>query len=92
MYGWGIEAIEEFRRNGVDVESLLRERDYEVQRQEEENRIGTARYNKRYRIMSLGTDQPHYLRAMNMNKESNGSAIRALVGLRCGNMEEENKY
>ncbi|EZA46976.1 hypothetical protein X777_00535 [Ooceraea biroi] len=72
----------------MDIEDMLKERDYEIQRQEEENRILDARYNKRFRIMNLGKDNPNYLRKSFMDKEENEKGIRALVGLRCGTREE----
>ncbi|EZA58512.1 hypothetical protein X777_14674 [Ooceraea biroi] len=90
--GWGIGAVEEFRRNETEMEDLLRERELDLQKQMEEKGIREARYNARYRVLELGKDKPKYLLKENLGRVRAGDDVRALVRLRCGNMEDAHKY
>ena len=78
------------RRN--DRTGTGRERD--IQRQEEESRLQEARYNRKYKEIGVksGEAGPKYLNMESLNKIKGGEGIRALANLRCGNMEEANKY
>jgi len=55
----------------------------------EENRIREARYNKKYKEI-MWIDRPSYLQRVDLDWIEDG--IRALMMLRCGNMEESNKH
>jgi len=52
----------------------------------------TARYNERYKEFDTGNRCPNYLRKENICKIGVGEGVRGLVRLKCGNMEEGNKY
>lgn len=90
--GWGIVAIDGMPGIERDLIKELRERERDVQRQEEERRIREAKYNKRYKIFMDRSRIPCYLEESEVRKRKNGEGIRALMRLRCGNMEVENKY
>lgn len=90
--GWGIEALEDLRQRGIDLRKELGERDWVVQRQAEEGKIREARYNKKYKELETGDEGPSYLRKSSVDEGNIGDMIRALLRVRCGNMEEGNKY
>ena len=75
---------ESFEKNLIN-----RERD--LQKQWERERIDRSRYNKRYKEISMKNRIPNYLRVENMEQKRRDE-IRALFKLRCGNLEEKNKY
>lgn len=54
-------------------------------------RIREARYNSRYKDIDLGIGKPSYLREKNMDNIL-VEEIRALIRIRCGNMEKNNKF
>jgi len=51
-----------------------------------------VKYNSRYRELQTEGGIPKYLERENLEKIEMGDGIRALVMLRCGNLEEWNKY
>lgn len=57
-----------------------------------EARIREARYNSKYKDILLSEEKPQYLKEGNLDKLNYGYKIRALIKVRCGNMEEDNKY
>jgi len=59
-----------------------------VQRQIEESRILKARYNKRYREITLDGRSPSYLKSENSEETNIEDKMRVLIKLRCDNMEE----
>ncbi|KMQ97412.1 hypothetical protein RF55_2255 [Lasius niger] len=67
-------------------------RDWEVQRQVEECKIKEAKYNKKYKDLEPLLEGPRYLRKVCLDKGNTGDNVRALLRLRCGNMEDRNKY
>lgn len=71
---------------------LIRERD--IQRQEEEEKIRKARYNKRIKkIKKEGNkERSSYLRKENLEGVKWGKGVNTLMRLRCRNLEEENKH
>ncbi|KYQ58106.1 hypothetical protein ALC60_02913 [Trachymyrmex zeteki] len=86
--GWGIEA-REVKGGSEDFEELVnKERDL---RQWEEGKIRNARYNVRYKTWETINGTPLYLRQKNL-KDWKRDEVRALMKLRCGNLEEDNKY
>ncbi|KYN09549.1 hypothetical protein ALC57_18336 [Trachymyrmex cornetzi] len=91
--GWGINA-RELREGGnerrFEKEIIRRERD--GQRQCEESKLRAARYNVRYKEFDAGNRKHNYLRKENLGRIGIGEGVRGLVRLRCGNMEEGNKY
>ncbi|KYN24322.1 hypothetical protein ALC57_04060 [Trachymyrmex cornetzi] len=91
--GWGINA-RELREGGnegrLEKEIIRRERD--GQRQWEESKLRAARYNVRYKEFDAGNRKHNYLRKENLGRIGIGEGVRGLVRLRCGNMEEGNKY
>jgi len=70
----------------------LKNRDRDTQKQWEESRISEARYNKKYKEIKKAGIVPKYLRLESKKETQKGKGTRALMKLRCGNMEEENKY
>lgn len=90
--GWGIDVLENLRREGYNMEEELIGRERDIQRQWEDGRIATAKYNKRYREIGVRGEGPKYLRKESIEKGNMGEGIRALIKLRCGNLEEVNKY
>ncbi|XP_029676802.1 uncharacterized protein LOC115243745 [Formica exsecta] len=90
--GWGIEALEILREEGIDISEELRNRDREVQRQLEDNKIREARYNKKYKDLETRLEGPMYLKEGNMDIGNLGDSVKALLRLRCKNMEDRNKY
>lgn len=90
--GWGIEAIGMLRNEGRNVEEEIISRERDIQRQWEDGKIRETKYNKRYKDIERGVEGPGYLREEDRDKAGTGDRIRALVKLRCGNMEGINKY
>lgn len=80
--GWGIAAVDSMERN---IEEEINTRKWEVQRQVEGNKIEEARY------MSVGRI-PENLGIEKLRSVENGMGVRALIRVRCSNMEEDNKY
>lgn len=86
-----------FRRSGQDrkreggKEKLIT-RERELQRQWEETKITNAKYNRRYKDIRGEEDVKEYLKKECLDKEWKGDNVRALIKLRCGNLEEMNKY
>lgn len=89
--GWGREA-EEVKESKNKLEFLLREREKDIQKQEIDSKLKEARYNRRYGKESAERSRPRYLSKNNLSNGNKGTEIRGLLRLRCGNMEEENKY
>lgn len=81
----------QMRNSGGNVIKMLRERE-DIQWQIIESKIREARYNNKYRDLKLGNETPKYLLKENTDNSKIGKEIRALIRLRCGNMEESNKY
>ena len=92
--GWGVEAIDTWEGGGEELELELIRRERDIQRQEEEGKILESRYNKKYKEIGIksGEGGPRYLGSESLNKAKGGEGIRALINLRCGSMEEANKY
>lgn len=90
--GWGVEAkeIKEGGDNDFELKLINRERDN--QRQWEESKILSAKYNSRYKDIGTMYDLPGYLRRESIIDTSRGEEVRALIKLRCGNLEKANKY
>ncbi|KYM77119.1 hypothetical protein ALC53_12414 [Atta colombica] len=84
--GWSLRArrYEEKIKSG-NTGNLL------VQRQWERKRINRAKYNKRYKEIGIENRLPNYLRSENM-KIRKGGEMRALIKLRCRNLERKNKH
>lgn len=61
-----------------------------IQRQIEEGKLREARYNRKYKELNEIGDKPKYLEGRNGMDRKDGMAIRTIIRLRCGNMEEEN--
>jgi len=70
----------------------MRERERERTREEGKSKIAEARYNKRYKEILAEEGIPRYLKRSNLENEIKGDRIRALIKLRCGNLEEWNKF
>lgn len=73
----------------MKVELISKEED--TQRQYEERRILKVKYNKKYKEVILN-DGPSNLRKENLEEISREDEMRDLIKLRCGNVEQENKY
>lgn len=80
-------AIEE--RNLVKE---LRNRDRDTQRQREASLIRDANYNKKCKECVEEGIMPRYLERERIEDLRDGRGVRALIRLRCDNMEEDNKY
>lgn len=87
--GWGIEAWK--MKNGEDMEVELISREMGIQKQYE-GKILKAKYNKKYKEVSAGEKGPRYLRKENLDEISRKDEVRALIKIRCGNMEQDNQY
>jgi len=74
----------------MERDLINRERD--IQRQWEDSRIRQARYNIKYKEIKLDEKGPRYLIKENGEILNKGEEVRALVKLRCGNLESANKY
>jgi len=70
----------------------LRERERDVQRQMEDYRVDEAKYNKYYKSVRSVGKVPEYLEIGRLRKIENGEGVRALIRVRCGNIEKDNKY
>jgi len=90
--GWGTIAIDNMSREERNIKEELRERERDVQRQMEDYRVEEARYNKSYKSVRIVGKAPEYLEIDRLRKIENGEGVRALIRVRCGNMEEDNKY
>jgi len=94
--GWDMEVEERVEWNREEMEKEVTERERSRLRKEEEERIKNARYkeitiNTRYKEISVLEGCSRYLKAKNLEEISKGE-IRALIKLRCGNLENANKY
>lgn len=88
----GIEDIEVKYNERDNLETELINREKDIQRQWQEGRISNARYNMKYKEIEVEGRGPRYLRSENLNKIGKGDKVKALIKLRCGNMEGANKY
>lgn len=93
--GWGIREVNNKRNSRKEEENLEEEimrRERDIQRQMEGSRIEKAKYNEEYKEIEVKEKTPLYLSKMNLENINEGKAVRALLRMRCGNMEEANKY
>lgn len=90
--GWGIEAKEIREDVGDNLEIELIDKERDTQRQWEDEKIAKARYNRIYRRIGLKGKLPMYLESRNIEDTSRGDEIRAKMKLKCGNLEQVNKY
>ncbi|KMQ84191.1 hypothetical protein RF55_18228 [Lasius niger] len=90
--GWGILTVEDRVEENDNFERTILERERDVQRQIEDGRIREAKYNREYGEIVAIRKLPKYLEKANLDKSDNGKGILALAKMRCGNMEEQNKY
>lgn len=88
---WGIETLEVRNGGGEDTKVELISKEEDTQRQYEEGRILKVKYNKKYKEVILN-DGPSNLRKENLEEISREDEMRDLIKLRCGNVEQENKY
>ena len=70
----------------INLENDLRTRERDIQRQEEESRIRESKYNKKYKHWMVD-EIPDYLRSC-----KKGDEVSLIARLRCGSLEEGNKY
>lgn len=89
--GWGVCAIDHMDREEMDLIKDLRQRERDIQKQMEMGKIKNARYNKKYKDIVDEGNERRYLEKVRL-LEKNRDGVRALVSIRCGNMEEANKY
>lgn len=90
--GQGTEFVEKIRNEAGNLEGEIVGRERDIQRQWERGKIEQATYNKRYKEIKVKSGCPRYLEKENIDKPRMGNGMRALINLRCGNMEEINKY
>lgn len=90
--GWNMEEIEISRSNGKNLEDEVILREQDSQRSREDEKISLARYNIRYKDINPRESGPRYLHVDCIDDVGRGEEIRALLKLRCGNLEEANKY
>jgi len=79
------------KENEKSEEEII-ERERIRAREEKNNRILEARYKRYYKKILAKGRGPRYLLRGNLEKTNLGEGIRALARLRCGNLEEWNKY
>jgi len=87
---WEIEA-RELREGEENLETELINRERDVRRQWEDSKIAKGRYNRRYKEIRLKGRVPRYLKKENI-EDLKKDEVKALVKLRCGNLEQVNKY
>jgi len=90
--GWDTGAEEGKERYREEKEKEAIEMVRCKMRREEEERIIKSRYNPRYKELMVVEGRPRYLKEGNLKEIEKGEEIRALVKLRCGNLENVNKY
>lgn len=90
--GWSTEAIIDLRREGKNVEKLVKIREQNIQRQIINCKIEEAKYNRQYKELDREKETPSYLLKRNWDKIITGDEIRAMIKVRCGNLEEANRY
>lgn len=90
--GWEVSVIDRLANEDRGFEKELIDRDRKVDWQIEERKIREAKYNRKYKELKGEGESPRYLRKKFIDKTRIGVGIRALARLRCGNMEEDNKY
>jgi len=90
--GWEMEERENIERGKEYREEELIARERESARAEKDSRILEARYNRNYKEILAEGRVPRYLMRVSVEKTNLGEGLRALARLRCGNMEEWNKY
>lgn len=90
--GWSTRVIKKLNGEGRNMEGQVRIREQDIQGQIINSKIAEARYNKRYREIGMINETPNYLLKGNLEEVRAGDEIRAMVKLRCGNLEEANKY
>jgi len=91
-YGWIIEEREEAGWELEQREREMREREKERNKEEGVIKIIEARYNRRYKKILAEKEVPRYLKKSNVEKGMMEDRTRALIKLRCGNLEEWNKF
>lgn len=84
-------AIEILEREEEDIENKLIGSDRDIQRQIEKGKIIDSKYNKKYKEIEEKKGNLKYLKEREGGRKKDGVGIRALMKLRCGNLEE-NKY
>ncbi|KAI4474788.1 hypothetical protein M0802_015443, partial [Mischocyttarus mexicanus] len=84
--GYSQIGIDHFRQQGVDVNTLLEEKNRETQGQIQKNKIKEAKYNPRYKKIRT-VASPEYL-----TKKKEGGSQKLLARARCGNIEKNNRY
>jgi len=84
---------------GMGTEGDQTKREEEVMLNEREKikeegtfRIERARYNSRYKELLVDGKIPRYLERKNLENMTRGEGVRALTRLRCGNLENWNKF
>jgi len=77
-------------RDGREREIIVWER--ERDRKERYKRILKAKYNYRYKELITESERPRYLGREILGRTEMAERVRAMVKLRCGNLEEWNKY
>jgi len=91
-YGWLTEVGEDIERDLVQKELEMREWERKRSKEEGFEKIREARYNEEYKFRLAEKEIPRYLMKSSLEKTGMGDKVRALVRLRCGNLEEWNKY
>lgn len=84
--GWSEIGFRMDRERGIDVGRELRQRGVDIDRQEREAKIREGKYNENYR-WEKKEGIPKYIKESRSIKE-----IRTKARIRCGNMEEVNRY
>jgi len=90
--GWDTRAEERTEWNKEEKEKEIIERVKDSMRREEEERIMKSKYNTKYKDIMVKKGNPRYLKEENLEELGKGEEIRILVKLRCGNLENANKY
>lgn len=89
---WGLVAIEDLRNKKIDIKRRIREREWDIQKQMEESKMKVEKYNKRYKEIGRKSDNSKYLLKESIDRITVGDEIRALIKIRCSNIEKANKY
>lgn len=84
--------LESIKNLGISMEREIKLRSKNTQRQMEEGKIREVKHNKRYRKIKTKGRLPKYLGKASLKNEKVKKKVKALIRLRCGNMEKGNKY
>lgn len=67
--------MEEWRNNDINIEDWIEKREDDMQRQEDEDKIKKAKYNRIYIEIGTGCRKPNYLKRENSGRKVKGMRL-----------------